>query len=181
MCMLVCLINPLGFFHSCWGFYSLLWLDNFKLPVFKPAGSNLLLNSFSKLSPELSCFPVLIFLFDSLLYFMFLLIFSFCLCIFCVISLNYQCSITHWALVGNWFELLIRYFINLHLTPGWYGSVGASSGTPKGHRFNSQSGHIPKLQVPSLVEKPTQGNQSMFLSHISLSLSLFLPLPLFYK
>ena len=41
--------------------------------------------------------------------------------------------------------------------------VGASSHTPKGCGFNSQPGHIPKLEVQSPVWAHTEGNQSMFL------------------
>ena len=50
----------------------------------------------------------------------------------------------------------------------------------KGYRYNSQSGHMPRLWVQSLVRACTKGNQEMFLSHIvslSLSLSLSLILP----
>ena len=49
---------------------------------------------------------------------------------------------------------------------------GVSSCKPKGHGFNSQSGHIPRLWVRSLVGAHTGGNQSMFLSYINVSLSL---------
>ena len=60
--------------------------------------------------------------------------------------------------------------------------AGASSGTPKGFRFNSQSGHTPSMQVRSRsVRAHKRGNQLMFLSHDSVSLSLSLPLPLFLK
>ena len=49
--------------------------------------------------------------------------------------------------------------------------IRASSCTPKGGRFNSQLGHIRRLQVPSLVGVCTGGNWSMFLSpHAFLSL-----------
>ena len=50
--------------------------------------------------------------------------------------------------------------------------VGASSRTPKGCGFDSQSGHIPRLQVQSPVTVSTAGCRSMFLSHIHVSLSL---------
>ena len=53
---------------------------------------------------------------------------------------------------------------------GW-----TSSCKPKGHRFNSRSGHIPRLQIWSPVRVRTKGNQSMFLSHINVSLLLSLP------
>ena len=42
--------------------------------------------------------------------------------------------------------------------------VGASSNKPKGHRFDSRSGHIPRLRVQSLVWECTRENQSVFLS-----------------
>ena len=49
--------------------------------------------------------------------------------------------------------------------------VGPSSPTPKGWGFDSQSGHVPRLKVPSPVGVNTGSNQSMFLSHIDVSLS----------
>ena len=48
--------------------------------------------------------------------------------------------------------------------------VGASSRAPKGCGFNYRSGHIPGLHVQSPFWAPAGGNQSMFLSHINLSL-----------
>ena len=48
--------------------------------------------------------------------------------------------------------------------------VRVSSHKPKGHRFDSQSGHIPSLQVPSLVRTHTRRKRSMFLSHINVPL-----------
>ena len=60
--------------------------------------------------------------------------------------------------------------------------VGASSRRLKGCWFNSWPGHMPRLQVWSLVEIHTKGNQSMFLLHIDISLSLLSPpLPLSLK
>ena len=55
--------------------------------------------------------------------------------------------------------------------------VGASSCTPKGRGFCSWSGHIPRLQVRSLVGESMRDNQtkSVCLS-LSLSLSFFLSL-----
>ena len=55
------------------------------------------------------------------------------------------------------------------------GSVAwASSRKPKGHWFNSRSRHMPGLcQVPSWGHVRNSG--LMFLSHISVSLPLFLP------
>ena len=49
--------------------------------------------------------------------------------------------------------------------------VGVSLGTPKGWGFDFRSGHIPRLQVPSLVGACVEGNQSIFLSHINVSFS----------
>ena len=63
--------------------------------------------------------------------------------------------------------------------PGWVAQlVGASSCTPKGCRFDSQSGQIPRLWVQAPVGEHLGGNQSMFLSHIDVCLSLFLLLSL---
>ena len=50
--------------------------------------------------------------------------------------------------------------------------VGASSREPKSHWFDSQSGHIPRLQVRSPVRARAGDSRSMF---PSLSLSLSLP------
>ena len=55
---------------------------------------------------------------------------------------------------------------------GWVAQLlGASSHTPKGCGLDSQSGHIHRLWDQSLVGVHTEGNQSMFLSHIDLSLT----------
>ena len=48
-----------------------------------------------------------------------------------------------------------------------------SSSKPKGHRFDSRSGHMPRLLVQSPVGAHIRGNQSMFLSHIDVSLPSF--------
>ena len=48
--------------------------------------------------------------------------------------------------------------------------VGALFGKPKICRFNSQSGHMARLQVQSPVGTHMRGNQLMFLSHIDVSL-----------
>ena len=48
--------------------------------------------------------------------------------------------------------------------------VGASSRTPGSLRFNSPSGHMPRLWVWSPIEACMQGSQSMFLSQINVSL-----------
>ena len=61
-------------------------------------------------------------------------------------------------------------------TPGQCGSVGFSVILQsKGHRFDSQSGHMPGLQAWSLVGAYVRHNRLMFLSHISVSFPLFLP------
>ena len=39
-------------------------------------------------------------------------------------------------------------------------------------RFDFQSGHMPRLQVQTLVGAHMAGNQLMFLSHVDVSLSL---------
>ena len=58
--------------------------------------------------------------------------------------------------------------------------VGGLSHAPKGCWFSSWSGHIPRLQVRSLAKTGMGGNQSMFLSYVSVSLShsFSSPLPL---
>ena len=44
---------------------------------------------------------------------------------------------------------------------------------PKGHRFDSWSGHMPGLQAKSMVGSVQEAiNQSMLLSHIPVSLPL---------
>ena len=50
--------------------------------------------------------------------------------------------------------------------------VGALSHNSKGLRFDSLSGHMPRLQVWSLVGVHTGGNQWIFLTWMFLSLSL---------
>ena len=53
--------------------------------------------------------------------------------------------------------------------------VGASFSARKGYRFHSLLGHTPKFRVQFLVRACTGGNQSMFLSHIDVALSLSPP------
>ena len=53
--------------------------------------------------------------------------------------------------------------------------VGASFHTPKGWGFDSWSGHMPRLWVPSAVGVSMGGNRLMFLSHINFHLSPTLP------
>ena len=65
---------------------------------------------------------------------------------------------------------------NAKKSPGWYSSVGwASSHKVKGLQFDSQLGHIPTMQVQSLVRAHTRSNQPVFLCCIDISLPLFLP------
>ena len=65
---------------------------------------------------------------------------------------------------------------NTRYGPDQCGSVGwASSHKAKGHRFDSQSGHMQGLWVRYPVGVLLRGNQSMFFSHIDVSLPLFLP------
>ena len=49
--------------------------------------------------------------------------------------------------------------------------VGAPSHTPKGCGFDFYSGHIPRLQVQSLVGACTGGNRLIFLSQKSVNIS----------
>ena len=71
-------------------------------------------------------------------------------------------------------------------SPGWVAQlVGALSYTSKGCRFDSRSGHIPRL-IKVFISGPGVygGNQLMFLSHVNDSLSLppsAHPLPLSLK
>ena len=63
------------------------------------------------------------------------------------------------------------------LSPGWYGSVDWKPACePKGHWFNSQSGHKPNLQARSLVGGVWVASNWCF-SHIGVSLSLLISLP----
>ena len=58
------------------------------------------------------------------------------------------------------------------------GSVGwAPSHKLKGHWLDSQSGHMPRLQVQSPVGAGMRGNRLIFPSHIKVSLPLSLSLP----
>ena len=58
----------------------------------------------------------------------------------------------------------------------WCGSVGwAFSRKAKVCRFDSLSGHVPGLWVWSPVGVCMRGNQLMFVSHINVSLPIFLP------
>ena len=80
----------------------------------------------------------------------------------------------HWI---NWcFGLGVPSLNYWENCPGLCGSVGwASFCKLQGCWFNSRSGHMPGLQVSSPVGVCEGGNQSMFLSHVIVSLPLFLP------
>ena len=82
--------------------------------------------------------------------------------------------LTYWKLPSDFAERLstvvVPIFISIALA-GVAQLVGAAFRALKGHRFDSWSGHVPRLGVWSLVRVHTGGNQSMLLS---LSLS---PLP----
>ena len=54
--------------------------------------------------------------------------------------------------------------------------VGALPHKLQGGRFDSWSGHMPRLWVWSRVLGAVKDNRSMFLSHEDVSLPLFLPL-----
>ena len=62
-----------------------------------------------------------------------------------------------------------NFFFNIIALAAVAQLVAVPSHTPKGCRFDSRSGHLPRLQVWSLVGLQMEGNQSMFLSHFSLS------------
>ena len=47
----------------------------------------------------------------------------------------------------------------------------------EGCGFNSQSGHVPRLQVQSPFGACTEDNRLMILSHVNVSLFLFLSFP----
>ena len=65
--------------------------------------------------------------------------------------------------------------IKISLGPDQCGSVcWASSRKVKGHRFNSWSGHMPGFWDQSSVEA-CAGVTNLFLSHIDVSVPLFLP------
>ena len=89
----------------------------------------------------------------------------------------------------NWLSPKIQHFKmmaeenvnqNSFSRPGWCGSVDwALACELKGHWFDSGSGHMPGLQVGSLHLAQwgrARSNQLIFLSHITVSLPLFLPL-----
>ena len=71
----------------------------------------------------------------------------------------------------NKFNRTKRY-LKKKIVPGWVAQLArVLSHTPKGCWLNLQSGHIPRLWVQPPVGVCTIGNQSVFLSHIAVSLS----------
>ena len=75
---------------------------------------------------------------------------------------------------------ILKKFLNIKkdsiTSPEPYGSVSVvSSRRMKGRQFDSQSGHMPGLHVQSLDGIHTKGIQLIFLSHIDISVPLFLP------
>ena len=80
--------------------------------------------------------------------------------------------------INIWLWILEIYskFSRLSLCPDPCGSVGCgSSHKATGHQSASQSGHKPGLWVQTPIRVRAGGNQSMFCSHITVSLPLFLP------
>ena len=68
-------------------------------------------------------------------------------------------------------------FVKNH-TQLWPGVAQLAGHCPSNQRMDSQSGHLPGLQVPSLVGVHKESSQLMFLSHIDVSLPFFLsPFP----
>ena len=69
-----------------------------------------------------------------------------------------------------------------HTSPGWCGSVDwVPAFKPKGHQFDSQSGHMPGLQARSPVRGVWEATNQCFSRtsmYINVSLSPFLPPPL---
>ena len=80
-----------------------------------------------------------------------------------------------WCLKSNICTLILKYCS----CPGWCGSVDwVPACEPKGCQFNSQSGHMPRLQARSPVGGLVSGNQSTYLLRIDPSLPLSFPSPL---
>ena len=70
----------------------------------------------------------------------------------------------------------------MNYDPDWWGSVGSvPPHKVKGRQLDSWSGHVPGLWVQFPVGMNIYGSQSMSLSHIDVSLSLFLPVPFSVK
>ena len=79
----------------------------------------------------------------------------------------------------NWSSSMEIYENVTESGPGPCGSVGwASSRTLKGHGFNSQSVHVPGLQIWSWIRAHARGNRLVFLFYIYYCFPLFLaPFP----
>ena len=104
----------------------------------------------------------------------------------CLYSTTKQLNVHDWLIPGE-----KGYFITFTLLPIYCrltyqtkekhchdqdGSAGcASSRKAKGHRFDSLLELVPGLQFRSWVGACVRSNWSMFLSHINVSLPLFLP------
>ena len=72
-------------------------------------------------------------------------------------------------------ETAVRSGVKSSFGPGQVAQlVGVLSHTPKGCRFNFQSGHAPRLRVQSQVGACTQGNRVIVPPHVYVSLSLSL-------
>ena len=87
----------------------------------------------------------------------------------------------HWKMqpLPRYMKVLVIQFLSgcvHHLTfpkwsPDWCASVGwMLSHKAKGCRLDSRSAHVPGLQIQSPIRARTRGSQSMFLSHIIVSL-----------
>ena len=77
-------------------------------------------------------------------------------------------------------KVFLKLILNMHITsPGPVAHlVGVVSHATKRCGFDSQSGDILRLWVWSLIGASTRSNQSMFLYHINVSLSLLTTTPL---
>ena len=74
-------------------------------------------------------------------------------------------------------ETAVRSGVKSSFGPGQVAQlVGVLSHTPKGCKFNFQSGHAPRLRVQSQVGACTQGNRVIVPPHVYVSLSLSLTL-----
>ena len=88
------------------------------------------------------------------------------------LSLFSYCAFVFLILALCWYGTGIIYSNGKIDSPGWATQlIGASSPTPKGCRFDSWSGNIPRLWVQFLVGVRRRGKWSMLPSHIKVSLS----------
>ena len=96
---------------------------------------------------------------------------------FCILAIVNNAAVNIWIHMSFWFSVVGFFRHVARSCPGqedkW---VRARSHTPKGCRFNSWSGHIPRLKVRSPDTVSMGGNQMMLLSHITVSFSLSLSL-----